>query len=221
MLLWPQEVDFYRLLWYLARAGGDRAATLCSNILPRAGTLGALEPQILAMADTETTSAAPDGEEAVEDARLDEQLSGSEELGEADSGDADAGGDAGIAAALKAWEAGGHVREEVSDPDEVRPVHFAQLEPPSAVTNKPKPTLLNNVQVDITVELGRKEMVVRELMDLKEESVIAIHKLAGEAFDILINGRPFAEGEIVVVTDMMGVRITRLHDFSLGEEEPA
>ena len=162
------------------------------------------------MADTETDETTAGNEEAVEDALLDDQL------GESDGASED---DSGIAAALRAWEAGGHARQDVDDSDEVRAVHFAQLEPPSAVTNKPKPTLLNNVQCEITVELGRKDMTVRELMDLKEESVISIQKLAGEAFDILINGRPFAEGEIVVVTDMMGIRITRLMEPATGEEE--
>ena len=186
------------------------SATLCPNILPPAGTHGDCETQILAMADAETDSTTAENDEAVEEALLNDQLGGSAGADEDDSG---------IAAALRAWEAGGHTREDVDDSDEVRPVHFAQLEPPSAVTNKPRPTLLNNVECEITVELGRKDMTVRELMDLKEESVISIQKLAGEAFDILINGRPFAEGEIVVVTDMMGVRITRLMEPSTGEEE--
>ena len=73
--------------------------------------------------------------------------------------------------------------------------------------------------MDITVELGRKEMSVRELTNLKEQDVVDLDKLAGEAFDILINERQFAEGEIVVVTDLMAVRITRLLDPKGGEEE--
>ena len=66
--------------------------------------------------------------------------------------------------------------------------------------------------VKIVVELGRKYMTVSELLKLKEQDCIEIEKLAGEAFDILINKRAFAEGEIVVVTDVMAVRITRLRD---------
>ena len=53
-------------------------------------------------------------------------------------------------------------------------------------------------------------MTVREILGLKEQDFIELDKLAGEAFQILVNGRPFAEGEIVVVTDLMAVRITRL-----------
>jgi flagellar motor switch protein FliN len=62
--------------------------------------------------------------------------------------------------------------------------------------------------------LGHKEMTVSELVNLKEQDVIDLSKLAGEAFDILVNNRPFAEGEIVVVTDLMAVRITRLRPSS-------
>ena len=54
---------------------------------------------------------------------------------------------------------------------------------------------------------------------MKENDVIDLDKLAGEPFDILINKRPFAKGEIVVGTDTMAVRITRLLDRSSSREE--
>ena len=125
---------------------------------------------------------------------------------------------AGVEEALRAWEAGGHAIDE-DEGDEARPVHFAQLERPPQGKPKPRPSRLNNVYVDITVELGRKEMSVRDLTNLKEQDVIDLDKLAGEAFDILINERQFAEGEIVVVTDLMAVRITRLLEPKGAEEE--
>ena len=54
--------------------------------------------------------------------------------------------------------------------------------------------LLNNVWVDVAVELGRKDMMVSEVANLKEQEVIELDKLAGEAFEIRINGRLFARG---------------------------
>ena len=75
------------------------------------------------------------------------------------------------------------------------------------------------MSVEIIVELGRTEKSVRDLVALKENDVIDLDKLAGEPFDILINKRQFAEGEIVVVTDTMAVRITRLLDRSSSREE--
>ena len=71
---------------------------------------------------------------------------------------------------------------------------------------------LNDIFVDISVELGRKEVRLADTRRLQVGDVIDLDKLAGEAFDILINGRSFAEGEIVVVTDLMAIRITRLID---------
>ena len=106
--------------------------------------------------------------------------------------------------------------------DEILPVQFGQLEEPPASKAKRRQSRLNNVMVEIIVELGRTEKTVRYLTQLKENDVIDLDKLAGEPFDILINRRQFAEGEIVVVTDTMAVRITKLierSDDSRSEEE--
>ena len=127
--------------------------------------------------------------------------------------------DSGVSEALRAWAAGGHSLEDESGGDEILPVQFAQLEqaPPQKV--KQRFSRINNVTVEITVELGRKEMSVRELTNLKPQDVIDLDKLAGEAFDILINKRQFAEGEIVVVTDLMAVRITRLLEHAAQDDD--
>lgn len=117
---------------------------------------------------------------------------------------------------------GGRSNPAMDDEDDgevVTPVQFAQLEVPAAHKGKPRLSRLNNVEVDITVELGRKEMTVRDLMKLKVQDIIELDKLAGEAFDIRVNNRPFAEGEVVVVTDLMAVRITKMMDYSRPPEE--
>ena len=119
--------------------------------------------------------------------------------------------DAGVEEALQAWEEGGHVLEENKDPEQISAVRFSQLEQAVPKVNK-KPDLLNNVVVQVSVELGRKDMTVRKLSDLKEQDVIELEKLAGEPFDIRVNGRLFATGEVVVVTDLMAVRITSLYE---------
>jgi len=118
--------------------------------------------------------------------------------------------DAGVEEALQAWEEGGHVLEENEDSEQISAVRFAQLEQAVPKVNK-KPDLLKNVAVQISVELGRKDMSVSKLSDLKEQDVIELEKLAGEPFDIRVNGRLFATGEVVVVTDLMAVRITSLY----------
>ena len=77
---------------------------------------------------------------------------------------------------------------------------------------QPERATLENVYLDVTVELARKEITLGEARRVQKGDFIAFDKLAGEAFDILVNQRVFAEGEIVVITDMMAIRITRLID---------
>jgi flagellar motor switch protein FliN len=71
---------------------------------------------------------------------------------------------------------------------------------------------LDNVMVDLCCELGRKHTTLAEVRSLREQDVMELDKLAGESFEIRTNGRLFAWGEVVVVTDMIAVRITSLAD---------
>lgn len=70
--------------------------------------------------------------------------------------------------------------------------------------------MLLDVDLEITVELDRKSMLVSDLLKLGKGSIIEFSKSAGEPLDILVNGRKFAEGEVVVIDDKFGVRITQL-----------
>ena len=68
--------------------------------------------------------------------------------------------------------------------------------------------LLLDVPLDLSVELGRARMSIQDLLNLSPGSVIELDKIAGEALDILINGRLVARGEAVVVNDKFGIRIS-------------
>ena len=68
--------------------------------------------------------------------------------------------------------------------------------------------LIMDIPVKLTVELGRTRMTIKELLRLTQGSVVALDGLAGEPLDILINGYLIAQGEVVVVADKYGVRIT-------------
>jgi flagellar motor switch protein FliN len=70
--------------------------------------------------------------------------------------------------------------------------------------------LILDVPLGVSVELGRVRMPVRELLSLSAGSVIELAKLAGEPLDVLINGRPVARGEAVMVNDKFGVRLTEI-----------
>lgn len=68
--------------------------------------------------------------------------------------------------------------------------------------------LVLDIPVKMTVELGRTRMTIKELLRLSQGSVVPLEGLAGEPLDILINGYLIAQGEVVVVSDKFGVRIT-------------
>lgn len=121
-------------------------------------------------------------------------------------------GDADAAGASGTMQAKGSDSVSAEDGEEIQLVHLPQLEPGVPPKRKPSTSRLHNVVVDVAVELGRKPMTVREIINLKEQDVIELDKLAGESFDVRVNGRRFAWGEVVVVTDMMAVRITGLVD---------
>jgi flagellar motor switch protein FliN len=70
--------------------------------------------------------------------------------------------------------------------------------------------LLMDVNLDMTVELGRAKLSINEVMDLTQGSVIELDKMAGEPVDIRVNGIMLAQGEVIVMDDIFGVRITRL-----------
>jgi flagellar motor switch protein FliN/FliY len=68
--------------------------------------------------------------------------------------------------------------------------------------------MLLDVPLEVNVELGRTRMTIQDLLQLGPGSVIELDKVAGDALDILINGRLVARGEAVVVNDKFGIRIT-------------
>jgi len=70
--------------------------------------------------------------------------------------------------------------------------------------------LLMDIPLEISVELGRVKMVVKDVVELGSGSIVEIDKAAGEPVDVLVNGRLVARGEVVVIEDNFGVRITEI-----------
>ncbi|MEJ8321584.1 flagellar motor switch protein FliN [Kosakonia sacchari] len=68
--------------------------------------------------------------------------------------------------------------------------------------------LVLDIPVKMTVELGRTKMTIKELLRLSPGAIVSLEGLAGEPLDILINGYLIAQGEVVVVSDKFGIRIT-------------
>jgi flagellar motor switch protein FliN/FliY len=69
---------------------------------------------------------------------------------------------------------------------------------------------LRDVLVELTVEIGRTRMTVGETLELRPGSVVALSRMAGEPVDLLVNGRRIARGEVVVVDEEFGLRITEI-----------
>lgn len=70
---------------------------------------------------------------------------------------------------------------------------------------------LDDVYLPISIELGRTRMQVQDIIHLEKGSLIEFDKLAGETVDLLVNNRKFAEGEVVVIDERFGIRITGLY----------
>jgi flagellar motor switch protein FliN/FliY len=78
----------------------------------------------------------------------------------------------------------------------------------------PKLELLYDLQLPVSIELGRTNMLIRNILRLGRGSVIEFDKLVSEPVDVLINGKKVAEGEVVVIDKHFGIRITTLVDPS-------
>lgn len=70
--------------------------------------------------------------------------------------------------------------------------------------------LLRDVELRLTVELGRTQLPIRDVLPLGPGSIVELDRLAGEPIDILVNGVLLAHGEIVVVDEKFGVRVTEV-----------
>ncbi len=99
----------------------------------------------------------------------------------------------------------------------VRPVEFAPLEGQPEGQERQKPQTLSvevllDVEVPIVVELGHTEMPLKEILALRPGAIVELDRLAGEPADIVIRGHVVAQGEVIVVDDNFGVRITNIVD---------
>jgi flagellar motor switch protein FliN/FliY len=79
--------------------------------------------------------------------------------------------------------------------------------------------LLMDVSVPIVAQLGATEARIRDILRMAPGSIVELDKLAGEPVDLLVRGQLFAQGEVVVVDDTFGVRITQIVGQAAGEKE--
>ncbi|NLK86676.1 MAG: flagellar motor switch phosphatase FliY [Clostridiaceae bacterium] len=94
------------------------------------------------------------------------------------------------------------------EPVNVSPAHFQNFEDSRIVLDKKNINLIMDVPLQVTVELGRTEKLIKDILEFSPGSIIELDKLAGEPVDILVNGKAIAKGEVVVIDESFGVRIT-------------
>ncbi|MGV3523685.1 MAG: flagellar motor switch phosphatase FliY [Candidatus Sericytochromatia bacterium] len=110
-----------------------------------------------------------------------------------------------------AQPAGGYAAPVASQPPpSVRPVEFAPLMPTSTAAGNANLDRIMDIPLRLTVELGSTRLKVKSVVDLTKGSIVELDKLAGEPVDLLVNGRLMAKGEVVVINENFGVRITEI-----------
>jgi flagellar motor switch protein FliN len=91
----------------------------------------------------------------------------------------------------------------------IQPAVFSNFEPQQLQENETKNlNMLLDIPLQVTVELGRTKRTVKEILEISSGSIIELDKLAGEPVDILVNNRLIAKGEVVVIDENFGVRVT-------------
>ncbi len=121
------------------------------------------------------------------------------------------------AAAMAEQEAAEESEEEPAAPEPKPPAAkvasedvFRPLGPDSGSSQARELEMIMDIPVKLTVELGRTKLTIKQLLELAQGSVIELEGLAGEPMDILINGYLVAQGEVVVIEDKYGIRITEI-----------
>jgi flagellar motor switch protein FliN len=92
--------------------------------------------------------------------------------------------------------------------DQVAPASFQNFSPTVASTAGNDINMILDIPVQLTVELGRTRIPIKHILQLAQGSVVELEALAGEPMDVLVNGYLIAQGEVVVVNEKFGIRLT-------------
>ena len=103
-----------------------------------------------------------------------------------------------------------------------KPVCLQEMDPVSALGKEQAQNLdlIMGVPLQVTVEIGRTQRKVQEILEFSKGSLLVLDKLAGDQVDLFVNGKCIAKGDVVVIDDNFGVRITEIVQ-KLGLEEQA
>ena len=93
---------------------------------------------------------------------------------------------------------------------DVRPAEFSPLSAKTVPGNPSRMDLVSDIPVRVTVELGRTRKNISEILSMQAGSIIELDRMAGESVDVLVNGKLIARGEVVVIDENFGVRVTEI-----------
>jgi len=105
---------------------------------------------------------------------------------------------------------GMHGMPGLGAPTNVQAVQFPNLMPHANPQEAGNIGLIMDVSMEMTVELGRTKKLIKEILSMGEGTIIELDKLAGEPVDILVNHKLIAKGEVVVIDENFGVRVTEI-----------
>ncbi len=99
---------------------------------------------------------------------------------------------------------------------EIEAAQFQQLDPSPQPTDERerKLDLLMGISLPVSIELGKTDLEIRNILDLKRGSIIEFDRMASEPVDIVVNGKKMAEGEVVVIDKHFAIRVTTLVEAS-------
>jgi flagellar motor switch protein FliN len=98
----------------------------------------------------------------------------------------------------------------MSDPVDYVPFETTTTPVAAEPADTPELERLYDVPVELAVEIGRTHMTIRETLALGPGSIVTLNRLAGEPVDLLVNGKPIARGEVVVIDEEFGLRVTEV-----------
>jgi flagellar motor switch protein FliN/FliY len=119
---------------------------------------------------------------------------------------------------LEQAETGGGTATADVDPLAPTTPDFAEFSGGAVTAGEVPLSLLLDLALPVSIELGRTTMTVQEILRLGRGAVVQLERLAGEPIDIYVGDRRFAEGEVVVLGEHFGVRITRIISNLIAEE---
>lgn len=100
------------------------------------------------------------------------------------------------------------MEEQITDDGGAQPVELDELNDEAIPLGDPKLDVILDIPVTLSMEVGNTDIAIRNLLQLSQGSVVELDQVAGEPLDVRVNGTLIAHGEVVVVNDKYGIRLT-------------